>query len=243
MGRVATILLIIGVVVAPVAVFSTAFLRFVYPSVLFITILTGVLSFAASILFLLTMNRFAHFYQTPAIFRNALYGFLSSFIGGIVLTLVLTSYLVSLIASTLTTYPPFAANPQVPAIAYSFLIVFGALWLGTFLLVLLQGIFYRAAFIALSTKSGDDNFKTAGLLMLIGGGLTIIFVGILVFFVGWIFAAMGFFSMKPPSPQLVPSSAPYQPPTETTALLQKCPNCGATNNEAATYCFHCGTRL
>jgi uncharacterized membrane protein len=70
-------------------------------------------------------------------------------------------------------------------------------WLGAAIIAILNGFFYRRAFYALAEKSGEGNFRTAGLLMIIGGALTIVIVGGLIFFIGWIFAAMGFFSMKP----------------------------------------------
>ncbi|NLD65119.1 MAG: hypothetical protein GX648_00925 [Crenarchaeota archaeon] len=41
----------------------------------------------------------------------------------------------------------------------------------------------------------------AGLLMLLGGALTIVVVGGLLFFIGWIIAAISFFSLKPKTTQ------------------------------------------
>ncbi len=239
-GKSATLLLIIGVIIAPIIAFSTIFLRFAYPSVLLISIALGVLSFVGSILFLVAMYRFANLYRTPAIFRNSLYGFLSSIVGGIVLTALIFGFLFSALAP-LT--PPFYTSPPVPSVVWSFFGLLAILWLGVFTIVLIQSIFYRAAYYALAEKSGEDNFRTAGLLMIIGGALTIIMVGALVFFVGWIFAAIGFFSMKSSSPQ---SSMPSQQPPMPQATLpaQKiCQNCGAQNSESALYCSHCGAKL
>ena len=52
------------------------------------------------------------------------------------------------------------------------------------------------AFYALAEKSGEHNFKQAGLFMFIGGILMMIFVGAFFYFIGLIFAILGFFSMK-----------------------------------------------
>ncbi|MDI9579000.1 MAG: DUF996 domain-containing protein [Candidatus Bathyarchaeia archaeon] len=53
----------------------------------------------------------------------------------------------------------------------------------------------------MAEKSGEDNFYMAGLLMLLGGALTIVVVGGLLFFIGWIIAAISFFSLKPKTTQ------------------------------------------
>ena len=68
-----------------------------------------------------------------------------------------------------------------PAFSYVLGLVI-VVWLGAFAITLAQSIFYRAGFNALADKSGEGYFKTAGLLMLIGGVLTIIFVGLFVLF-------------------------------------------------------------
>ena len=70
-----------------------------------------------------------------------------------------------------------------------------AVLIGGFILAAINGFFYRRAFYALAEKSGEGNFRTAGLLMLLGGALTIVAVGGLLFFIGWIIAAIGFFNL------------------------------------------------
>jgi hypothetical protein len=78
--------------------------------------------------------------------------------------------------------------------------------------------------------------------MLIGGILTIILIGGLITFIGWILAARGFFSMKAPSAQTYPSAS-QQTSTLTTAQKKPCPYCGAENNTDSIYCSHCGGKL
>lgn len=79
----------------------------------------------------------------------------------------------------------------------------GWIWLAVSVIAILNGFFFRRAFYALAEKSGEQNFKQAGLFMLIDGidVLTVVFVGGLIFFVGLIFAVLGFFSMIPKASQ------------------------------------------
>jgi predicted membrane protein len=54
----------------------------------------------------------------------------------------------------------------------------------------------RRTFNALAQKSGEASFTTAGNLLWWGAILTIILVGLVLIFVAWIFATIGFFTMK-----------------------------------------------
>jgi uncharacterized membrane protein len=70
------------------------------------------------------------------------------------------------------------------------------------------------AFNKLGEKSEVDNFKTAGLLYLLGGALAIVGIGALLSWIAWIFAFMGFRSLKPKNIQTTasPSSIPQITP-------------------------------
>jgi uncharacterized membrane protein len=151
--------------------------------------------YAAYILFLAAMNGLAKYYNDLAIFRNSLYGFVTSVFGGIVFIIIIYAFLIPTFDQLITT-PITPGTPPSLSVLLPFLRVIAVVWLSVFVMALVQGIFYRPAFYALAEKSGESNFRTAGLLMLIGGVLTIILVGGLIFFIGWIFAAMGFFSMR-----------------------------------------------
>jgi hypothetical protein len=111
-----------------------------------------------------------------------------------------------------------------------------------FVIILIQSIFYRRTFNLLAEKSGEGNFKTAGLLMLIGGALTIILVGSFVFFIGWFFALAGFFSMKPSEKPIFTASTPT-PQLSTAAQKRYCPFCGAEQEIDALFCSRCGKKL
>jgi uncharacterized membrane protein len=82
-----------------------------------------------------------------------------------------------------------------------------------FIFAVVSGIFYMRAFNKLSEKSGVDNFKTAGLLYLIGAATAIIGIGALIQWIAWIFAAMGYSSLKPKEPLTSPSTYSVPQPT------------------------------
>ncbi len=237
MGRAATLLMLLGIVSAPVASISELFSRFLF-TVLLVYIFIGISGFVGSILLIITMNRFANLYNEPGIFRNTLYGFLTGILGGIAFLLLIFWLIFSTILHIGTSVSTSTA--VTPAFSYVLGLVI-IVWIGAFAITLAQSLFYRAAFNALAEKSGEGYFKTASLLMLIGGVLTIIFVGLFVLFVAWILVCAGFFSMKPPpNPQTFTS---FQQPSATAWAQKVCPNCGAINYETAAYCTRCGTKL
>ena len=98
------------------------------------------------------------------------------------------------------------------------------------------------AFNKLGEKSGINNFKTAGLLYLIGMVLSIVGIGVLLLWIAWIFAALGFHSLKPSSTSTFVSSDLQ---TSLTGIAQKkfCPYCGTENTADSIYCVVCGKKL
>lgn len=164
-----------------------------------------------------------------------------SFISQYPVTIVVYAFLVPLFneLSAYSTSP--SAVPQL-SFFISFLQVIVVIWLGAAVIAILNGFFYRRAFYAPSEKSGEGNFRTAGLLMIIGGALTILFVGGLIFFIGWIVATMGFSSMKPKPTQTSPI-LPQEVPAQAMAQKKQCLNCGAENSIDAIFCSYCGNKL
>ena len=65
-----------------------------------------------------------------------------------------------------------------------------------FIFFLLATTHLRKTFNTLAQKSGEASFTTAANLLWWGAILTIIVVGLLLIFVAWIFATIGFFTMK-----------------------------------------------
>jgi uncharacterized membrane protein len=128
------------------------------------------------------MNGFAKYYDDSKIFRNSLYPVIISLIAGNIQRVINFTFVTPILEES-----TFFTGLQ----------VVGVLWVVASIVALINGILYRRAFSALSEKSGEENFKKAGEYMFFGGVLTIIFVGIIGFFIGWILAFKGFSSMKP----------------------------------------------
>ncbi len=74
-----------------------------------------------------------------------------------------------------------------------------------FVFYVLAASHLRRTFDTLAAKTGESSFNTAGTLLYIGAFLTIIGVGLILILIAWIFATIGFFSMKPKDYQ------PYYP--------------------------------
>jgi len=244
-GLVATLLIILLPIVSAVISVALVFSN-VLSSSIYLSLFFSLLGYAGYVLFLSAMNGLSKHYNDPKIFRNSLYGFITTIIGAIVFIFLLEVFLFPAFdqlntINQVNTVKDIAANPSLSTFL-SFLTVVVFIWLGQFVIALFQGIFFRRAFYALAEKSGESRFRTAGLLMLIGGALTIVFVGGLVFFIGWIYAALGFSSMKTKAPQtyLLP---PQQPPILVMPPRKYCPQCGTENQINAVFCSHCGNKL
>ena len=227
-GRAGTLLTVATTIIAPIIVVVAFFLGLLQNIFLFVAVFS-VLSYFGQVLFLVAMNRFASYYQSRAIFRDALYGFITQIVGSVV-SLVLTFWTFSYFRDFLERTPRTPSGAPSISFAFAFIAFFLVIWLGVLVIALVQAFFYRRAFYALAEKSGENNFRQAGFFMLLGAALTIIVIGGLIFFVGWIFAVLGFFSMRPTSSQPVPSK-------------RFCPNCGSENTQDAIFCSHCGNML
>jgi len=142
------------------------------------------------------MNGLAKYYNEPKIFKNSLYPFIISSSAGIT-SLIVAYTFITPILDQLSAYINSPTNVPPTSLLLSFLLVFGFIWLVVSVIAILNGFFYRRAFYALAEKSGEQNFKQAGLFMFIGGILMMFAVGALIFLIGLIFAILGFFSIKP----------------------------------------------
>jgi uncharacterized membrane protein len=165
------------------------------------------------------MYGFAKYYNDRAIFRNVVYGVISGIVGIIVLFAVIFLLVLSVSASptNLITQTaaftasalPIQTSPNLQA-AISIIGVFAVLALGVVSVAIIQNVFFKRAFDHLAERSGEQRFRDAGLLMLIGGVLTVVLIGGIVVFVAWILATAGFFSMRKPANEVSPP-APYDP--------------------------------
>lgn len=180
-GRIAILLMILLTVISGfVSVLSL-------DSNLYVSIILLLANVVFFILFLVAMNGFAKYYDDSKIFKNSLYVFIIATIAGNFMRIISFTFVTPILKES-----SISASLQ----------VFAIVWVVTAFVAIINGILYRRAFSALAEKSGEDNFKQAGEYMFFGGVLTIIFVGIIGFFIGWILAFKGFSSMKPKSSQI-----------------------------------------
>ncbi len=240
-ARIATLLIVLLPMLSVGAQMPFFFLGLSTVNIIFVSIVFSVLNFAGYVLFLMAMNGLSKVYNDVRIFKNSLYGFTASLIGAIVFSVIVYAYFIPIL-DTLTYYPTNSATAPPVSIFITFLQVILFIGIGGSILAAINGFFYRQAFNALAEKSGEDNFKTAGLFMLLGGALTIILIGGLLFIIGWIIAAVGFFSLKN---KIAHPTIPYAQYTPTHSVMpkKKCPNCGTENTTDALYCANCGNKL
>jgi len=189
----------------------------------------GVIALIGFILVLVALHGLADYYKEDGIFENALYGFIVAMVG-VVATAIAAIYVVfytSIVKDFLyDIYPgwngkwqslaglkPVAPNiimsDITPGLVGALFSVLAILWI--FLIV--SAFFNRRSLKTLSTKASVKLFSTAGLLLLIGAVLTIVFIGLVLIWIAVLLIAIAFFLMKPqPQQPTAPAAAPPQTP-------------------------------
>jgi uncharacterized membrane protein len=186
------------------------------------------------ILIIIGLKGLAEYYRDDSIFRNAISGAIFGIVGFIVLWIGGTS-----ISGVFTL--------GIAGIVGG-LILLLILLVVLFAFMLMMALSFRKVLYALSDRSGEHLFHTAGTLMFIGAALTIVFfIGLIMVFIAWIIATIAFFSIRAgPQPQsyAYPPPPPSPQPAPTVGSETKyCPNCGAPVNASAAFCSHCGKQL
>jgi uncharacterized membrane protein len=199
-GRIATLLMLLLPILMGIISVALSLSRLLPSANPYVSIVFVIPSYASYILFLVAMNGLAKYYDEPKIFKNSLYPFIISSTGGIISLFVAYTFITPIL-DEFSAYVSSPGNVPPPSMFFSLLQVVAVIWLAVSVLGILNGFFYRRAFYALAEKSHEQNFKQAGLFMIIGGILMIIFVGGLIFFIGLIFAVLGFFKLKPKDSQ------------------------------------------
>jgi len=209
-------------------------------------IILEIIYFVGIILFLIAMHSLSEYYKESDIFRNALWGFLANIIGGVVLVVILIALIFSMISA-------LSSSTGLSGSGANFLVFFIVVVLGIFVVSIVSAVLYRRAFNKLGDKSGVSSFKTAGTLYLIGTALTILLVGQLIVWIGWIFAVSGFSLLKQQPGGSSTISYPASQPLETTSTqpsaavgsqkLKSCVHCGAEISADSVYCPNCGKQV
>lgn len=196
----------------------------------------AVLGIIGIILLMIAIKGFSTYYNDPAMYQNAFTGIIY--------------YIIAAIAAAI------AVGSLTLGIASIFLlglgiVIFIAALVVAFIFYVLAASRLRRTFDDLAQKTGEGSFHTAGTLLWWGAILTIIFVGLILIFIAWIFAVIGFFSMKTHSQPTyqqqpygyTPPPPPPQPTTVPTAGTRFCPNCGAPVQPGTAFCPKCGKPL
>jgi uncharacterized membrane protein len=201
-----------------------------------------VLGIIGVILLLRSLKEFANFYQDNAIYQNALTGVKYYIVALITLAIAGTGFIVGFALNDFPTRIG-VGNAVGIAVGIAFLIV-------TFVFYVLAAMHLRKTFNTLAQKTGEHSFETAATLLWVGALLTIIGVGVLLIFVAWIFAVIGFFTMKSPQQQQPYGSQPYEynPPSPQSTvgfsqIQSYCSNCGAPLKPESIYCSSCGKKV
>jgi len=177
----------------------------------------GLLGLVGVILILIALKGMADFYSDSGIFNNALYAFIAGIIGAAAFIGTLVVALLNFVNNLPSWAQPYVKARDWQGLSKAFqthITDFNSFWttfgnvvttlilafVVLFVLVVIAMFFFRRSLGRLSTKTNVGLFATTGLLMLIGAILTIIIIGLLLIWIGWILLTVAFFSVKTTSP-------------------------------------------
>jgi uncharacterized membrane protein len=152
-----------------------------------------VLGIIGVVLLLRAMKEFSNYYQDEKIYQDSLTGVKFYIIALIAVGVAIAALVIGIGSATGFKFK----TGFVPTVS------FGAGLAAFFAILVVAFVFYvfatshlRSTFNTLAEKSGESSFATAADLLWWGAILTIILVGLVLIFVAWIFATIGFFTMK-----------------------------------------------
>jgi uncharacterized membrane protein len=187
-----------------------------------------VLGIIGVVLLLRSMKEFANYYQDREIYQNAFTGVKYYIVALIALAVSGAGFIVGLVVSAIGTVISIG-NVLGLMLGIAFLVI-------AFVFYLLAAVHLRKTFNTLAQKTGEASFTTAGTMLWVGSILSIIIIA-------WIFAIVGFFTMKAPQAQYAYGSQPYGYAPPTGPAQTYCSNCGAPMSPQAAYCTHCGKKV
>jgi uncharacterized membrane protein len=184
-----------------------------------------VLGIIGVILLLRGVKELSNYYQDEAIYQSTLAG-----VKFYIIALIAAGVAVAALAFGVGSATGFKFKSNHFALTAGFGVGLAVFLVGlvvAFIFNLLAASHLRRTFNTLARKSGEPSFTTASDMLRWGAILTIALVGMILIFVAWIFATIGFFTMKsrqfeqyPPRPnegsQPTPSST--QPTMQATNI-------------------------
>jgi uncharacterized membrane protein len=171
----------------------------------------GVIEVVGLILVMIALYNLGSHYKDSNIFNNALYGLITGIVGVVIsVIVVIVTVLTSLTDFLQTIFPdwngdwaalsgltPDPTNISLDSIAPFIVGVFTVLAI-LWIFSIIAAFFVRRSFGSLSEKSGIGLFSTAGLLLLIGAVLIVIFgIGLILIWISLLLLAIAFYQLKP----------------------------------------------
>jgi uncharacterized membrane protein len=207
-----------------------------------------VLGIIGVILLLRGLKEIANYYQDNEIYQNSLTGVKYYIIALIAAAVAITAIVIGI--GTATGFRFSSSFPLTAGFGIGLVVFFGGLIIA-FIFNVLAATHLRKTFNTLAEKSGEHSFATAGSLLWWGAILTILAgLGLILIFIAWIFAVIGFFAMKSKQQQQnAPQQYSYTQPSNTgssappTQTARYCPYCGAPLKPDAAYCPQCGKQV
>jgi uncharacterized membrane protein len=175
----------------------------------------GVIEVVGLILVMIALYNLGSYYKDGAIFNNALYGLIMGIVGAVIsVGVVIVTVLTSLTEFLQTIFPDWNGDwtalsgltPDPSNISLESIVPF-IVGILTVLLVLwifsiIAAFFARRSLGALSAKSGIGLFSTAGLIILIGAVLIVVFgIGLILIWISALLLAIAFYQLKPQQTQ------------------------------------------
>ena len=139
-------------------------------------------------LWLVAMGKLSQDLDDRSIFRNALVSFLVPLIGGLVLWILFWVILIVL-AAVFGNIPSMGDSLEMGAFVL-FIILAGML---AWALIVVSSIYQAKVCKSLASHFGDSSFSMAATLFNLGGWLSILLVGGLLIWVGWLIVMIAFF--------------------------------------------------
>ncbi len=182
----------------------------------------GIIPLIGLILVMAAAKGLADYYSEDGIFNNALYGVITA-IAGVVITVALAFVAfvnvfrdLGFTLSNMQDWQNIGQQLTRTDFMNAFWNAAGYIFLALailFIFMLVAAIFFRKSMVLTSRKSSVGLFGSAGMVLLIGAVLTIIFFGIFLIWISLLLIAIAFFQLRPhepaqaaPPPTLTPTS-------------------------------------
>ena len=152
-----------------------------------------VLGIIGVILLLRGLKELANYYQDNQIYENSLTGVKFYIVALIAAAVAITAIVIGV--GTATGFKFNSSFTLTAGFGIGLAIFFGGIIIA-FIFYVLAAIHLRQTFNTLAQKTGEHSFATTSTLLWWGSILTIIGVGLILIFIAWIFAVIGFFAMR-----------------------------------------------